>query len=58
LVKQNDFVSEESSVVKNENTAGEIKQGKKPFVEPAISVPVDVLEATTFFEVATSGVVN
>ena len=22
---------------------------KKPFVEPAISVPVDVLEATTYF---------
>jgi len=22
---------------------------KKPFVEPAISVPIDVLEATTFF---------
>ena len=32
--------------------------GKKVFVEPTISVPVDVLEATTFFQTATSGVTN
>lgn len=25
-------------------------QGKKPFVEPVVSVPVDVLEATAFFQ--------
>ena len=24
--------------------------GKKPFVEPAVSVPVDVLEATALFQ--------
>lgn len=29
--------------------------GKKPFVEPAISSPVDVLEATTFFQAIESG---
>jgi hypothetical protein len=28
---------------------------KKAFVEPAISQPADVLEATTFFQVADSG---
>jgi hypothetical protein len=28
---------------------------KKAFVEPAISVPVDVLEATTFLIVSSSG---
>jgi hypothetical protein len=28
---------------------------KKTFVEPAISSPVDVLEATTFFQVVDSG---
>ena len=28
---------------------------KKEFVVPEISVPVDVLEATTYFQVATSG---
>ncbi len=28
------------------------------FVEPEISTPVDVLEATTFFQAATSGATN
>ena len=28
---------------------------KKTFVEPAISQPVDVLEATTFFQLVDSG---
>jgi hypothetical protein len=31
---------------------------RKPFVEPSISVPVDVLEATTFFQSVESGVTN
>jgi len=26
------------------------QEKKKPFVEPAVSVPVDVLEATAFFQ--------
>jgi hypothetical protein len=29
--------------------------GRKTFVEPAISNPVDVLEATTFFQAVDSG---
>jgi hypothetical protein len=33
----------------------EAKVAKKEFVVPEISVPVDVLEATTFFQVADSG---
>ena len=37
---------------------GECSEIKKAFVEPAISVPVDVLEATTFFQSATSGATN
>lgn len=28
---------------------------KKPFVEPTVSVPVDVLDATTFFQTFTGG---
>ena len=28
---------------------------KKPFVEPEVSFPIDVLEATTFFQGADSG---
>lgn len=34
---------------------GETAGRKKPFVEPEVSFPVDVLEATTFFQVADSG---
>lgn len=31
---------------------------KKKFIAPEITVPVDVLEATTFFQAATSGGTN
>ena len=31
---------------------------KRKFVTPEISVPVDVLESTTFFQVAASGTTN
>lgn len=31
--------------------------GKKEFVEPEVSFPIDVLEATTFFQLTDSGVV-
>jgi len=55
LAKQNEIINEEN----NGNVAsGERNEDKKPFVEPAISVPVDVLEATTFFQAASSGVTN
>ena len=35
-----------------------MKSAKKKFVTPEVSVPVDVLEATTFFQVADSGATN
>lgn len=53
LAKENDIINEENS-----NCAGELNELKKPFVEPAISAPVDVLEATTFFQAASSGATN
>lgn len=40
------------AVDSSENTVA-----KKPFVEPEVSVPVDVLEATTFQQPLTSGAV-
>jgi hypothetical protein len=58
LAKQNDIINEENAGLKNANVAGELNEIKKPFVEPAISVPVDVLEATTFFQAASSGATN
>ena len=49
-----------------ETATAELKPGetenaasaKKNFIAPEISVPVDVLEATTFFQVAASGGTN
>lgn len=35
--------------------ASQVAAPKKPFVEPAISHPVDVLEATTYFQTVDSG---
>ena len=35
---------------RGESIASQPSQEKKPFVEPAVSVPVDVLEATAFFQ--------
>ena len=56
MAKQNETINEE---IANLHSGG--KEGseiKKEFVEPAISVPVDVLEATTFFQATTSGKTN
>ena len=59
LSKQNEIINEEIAGLHNANVStGERSEGKKTFVEPTISVPVDVLEATTFFQIATSGVTN
>ena len=52
MSNQNEIINEEIGV------SGESSELKKAFVEPAISVPVDVLEATTFFQAATSGATN
>jgi len=56
LAKQNEIINEELALNNQSATGG--SEGKKAFVEPTISVPVDVLEATTFFQSATSGVTN
>ena len=38
--------------------APQAPSAKKPFVEPEISQPVNVLEATTFFQSVDSGATN
>ena len=58
MAKQNEIINEENAGLHTEGLGGELGDRKKPFVEPAISVPVDVLEATTFFQAATSGTFN
>jgi hypothetical protein len=60
LDKQNEILKVDSSV-KQSDKGGKVDQkltGKRPFIEPEVSVPVDVLEATTFFQVASSGATN
>jgi hypothetical protein len=37
-------------VEQNDSALTQPAQDKKPFVEPVVSVPVDVLEATAFFQ--------
>jgi len=57
LDKKNPSITEQTGQaidLPSSNEAG----SKKAFVEPEISVPVDVLEATTFFQVTTSGATN
>ena len=57
MAKQNEIINEEIAGLQN----GKVVSGgelKKAFVEPTISVPVDVLEATTFFQSASSGATN
>jgi hypothetical protein len=59
LAKQTDFTSDENAGVQTgTSVSAEVTDRKKPFIEPAISVPVDVLEATTFFEATSSSVTN
>jgi hypothetical protein len=56
LAKQNEIINEENSGLHKDVSGG--SEIKKAFVEPTISVPVDVLEATTFFQSASSGATN
>lgn len=57
MAKQNEIINEEiAGLLNGKGVSG--GESKKVFVEPTISVPVDVLEATTFFQSATSGATN
>lgn len=56
MAKQNEIINEEIAGL--HNIGGDSSEIKKAFVEPTISVPVDVLEATTFFQSASSGATN
>ena len=59
MAKQNEIINEEIAGLHSGNgVSGECGEVKKVFVEPAISVPVDVLEATTFLIVSSSGGTN
>jgi len=55
-----DKKQQSESLVNNENavTQTTVSSSKRKFVEPEISQPVDVLEATTFFQSVDSGATN
>jgi len=58
--KTENLIPVQLSRVEEEDAArpSERAAGKKKFIEPTISFPIDVLEATTFFQVTDSGNVN
>jgi len=60
LANENSFLSQDNPVTQTDSAVKQdpLQTSKKQFVEPEISMPVDVLEATTFFQTASSGVTN
>lgn len=56
-MKQDEFVIPEQFVEQDSEGAldAATPAAKRAFVEPEVSQPVDVLEATTFFQSSTSG---
>jgi len=60
LAKQNSFSLQENPLNQTDVTvsAEVTPTAKKKFIEPEISTPVDVLEATTFFQAISSGATN
>ncbi|HEX7828037.1 MAG TPA: hypothetical protein VF787_00195, partial [Thermoanaerobaculia bacterium] len=52
-----DHMVDRTEIKTTEAVAQQVTE-KKPFVAPQISAPVDVLEATTFFQSVESGATN
>lgn len=53
MSEKNEALSSEQIAARGETAAAlspEVLTAKRPFVEPEVSVPVDVLETTTFFQ--------
>jgi hypothetical protein len=47
------LTTQQTEITKRELSVQERQTTKRPFVEPEISIPVDVLEATAFFQLIT-----
>jgi len=60
LLTDQDKNAQAASLANNETTETQtaVPSSKRKFVEPEISQPVDVLEATTFFQAVDSGATN
>lgn len=49
------MITQQTEITKRELSVQEQQTTKRPFVEPEISSPVDVLEATAFFQGVVGG---
>ena len=58
MAKENSFALNENVSTLTDASVETLQTAKKKFIEPELSTPVDVLEATTFFQAATSGATN
>jgi hypothetical protein len=58
LVNKSDLIGETGATGSELESAATDEPAKKKYVVPEISVPVDVLEATTFFQLTESGATN
>lgn len=59
VLEKNDAQKELAALSSPEDNLKETAvAGKKPFIEPEISLPVDVLEATTFLQAVDTGPTN
>lgn len=59
MAKQNSSMQDKSlTQLEVSSSAEPMATAKKQFIEPEVSTPVDVLEATTFFQSLTSGSTN
>ena len=55
---KSDLIGETGATASEKESGNTDEPAKKKFVVPEISVPVDVLEATTFFQLTESGATN
>ena len=57
-MENTDLITEAWTVSENPPNLKDAPKTKKKFVTPEITVPVNVLEATTYFQAVDSGVTN
>ncbi|PYS79050.1 MAG: hypothetical protein DMF67_00705 [Acidobacteria bacterium] len=57
MIEKTEILSpQQLSEVEGQEAVPATPAARKPFVEPEVSFPIDVLEATTFFQGTDSGV--
>jgi hypothetical protein len=49
-IEETNPVAETSATTSNESEEQKVVKGKKPFLEPTVSVSLNILDATAFFQ--------